>query len=355
LAALRLVGDPLAEPEDVVGLLGAVQSQDFGPAKWSVGRRAKHAVDADLDRAYAEGRLLRTHLLRPTWHFVLPADIRWLLAATAPRIRARVASRHRQLGIDDDAVRRAGELLKAALRGGGRLTRKEAAGVLWAGGLDVDGQRLPHLLMGVELDALICSGPPQGKQHTYMLLEERAPQARELERAEALGELAVRYFLSHGPATEKDLAGWASLTLADVRAGLELAAPSLRHEVIAGTTFWSGHEERPAEKTDRPVVHLLQGYDEYVMGYSETRQALAPAAAPWRAAAPPVFALVVLLDGRLAGSWRRTIAKRGLTIQVALLAPLAADERRALEDEATRYARFLGLPSVDVSTTIRDV
>ena len=175
LRAQRLTGAGFARPEDVVGWLGAVQAQDYGPAKWSLGARVAGATDAQVERAFAAGAILRTHVLRPTWHFVLPADIRWLLTATAPRIRVRDARRYAQLGLDDDTLRRSAGALDAALRGGNQLTRREAAAVLTAAGIGVEGQRLPYLLMAAELDALICSGPRRGKQHTYMLLEERAP------------------------------------------------------------------------------------------------------------------------------------------------------------------------------------
>ena len=147
------------------------------PAKWSVGSRAQRATDADIERAFDAGEILRTHVLRPTWHFVLPADIRWLLTATAPRVQARCAYRYRQLGLDAATLRRGDEALAAALRGGADLTRAEAAAVLAAAGIDAAGQRLPYLLMHAELEAVVCSGPRKGKQHTWALLEERAPQA----------------------------------------------------------------------------------------------------------------------------------------------------------------------------------
>jgi len=149
-----------------------VQAQDFAPAKWAIGRRTKGATDVQLDRAYAAGTILRTHVLRPTWHFVLPADIRWLLAATAPRVQARNAFRYRQLGLDDATLERSGSLLGGALCGGRQLTRREAAETLTAAGIAVDGQRLAYVLMNAELNGVICSGAPRGSQHTYALLRE---------------------------------------------------------------------------------------------------------------------------------------------------------------------------------------
>ena len=344
LRTQRLAGAGFATPEDVVGWLGAVQAQDYGPAKWAVGMRQRRASDAAVERDFADGRILRTHVLRPTWHFVLPADIRWLLTATAPRIQAGNAGRYRQLGLDADTLRRGEKLLAGALRSGEQLTRKELADVLTRGGVDVRDQRLAHLLMSAELNAVICSGARRGLQHTYALLDDRAPDARDLPRDEALAELARGYFTSHGPATAKDFATWASLTLAEVKASVEAAGTSLRREEIGGVAFWSGADQSArAPALHSPTVRLLQGYDEYVMGYTETKHVLARPGTAWAPATPPVFALVVLLDGRVAGFWKRTVKRDEVVVEAALLEPFDAAQVRALEDEAARYGEFLGL------------
>ncbi len=198
--------------------------------------------------------------------------------------------------------------------------------------------------MYAELNAVICSGARRGLQHTYALLEDRAPDARDLPRDEALAELARRYFTSHGPATAKDFATWASLTLAEVRASVEAAGSSLRREEIGGVTFWSGADlsaRAPALRS--PSVRLVQGYDEYIMGYTETKHMLARPGTAWSPATPPVFALVVLLDGRVAGFWKRTVKRDEVVVEAALLEPFDAAQSRVLEDEAARYGRFLGL------------
>lgn len=194
LASLRLVGPPLDTVTDVVEWLVAAQAQGYAAAKWSLGLRLARASDALVERAFNEGAILRTHLLRPTWHFVAPADIRWLLALTAPRVHALNAAFYRRFGIDDEAVRRLHRALVQALRGGNALTRDELRPVLEAAGLPVAGeQRMSYLLMRAELDGLICSGPRSGRQFTYALLEERAPPARTRSRDEALVELLRRY------------------------------------------------------------------------------------------------------------------------------------------------------------------
>ena len=355
LRTQRLTGAGFAHPEDVVGWLGAVQAQDYGPAKWAVGMRQRRATDAAVVRAFAEGRILRTHVLRPTWHFVLPADIRWLLTATAPRIQAGNAGRYRQLGLDAATLWRSEKLLAGALRGGEQLTRAELAQVLTRSGVAVDGQRLPYLLMYAELNAVICSGARKGLQHTYALLEERAPDARDLPREEALAELARRYFTSHGPATAKDFAMWASLTLAEAKPSIEAAGSSLRREEIGGVVFWSAADQAARTPALRsPAVRLVQGYDEYLMGYTETKGVLARPGTRWAPATPPVFALVILLDGRVAGFWKRTLRRAAIVIEAALLEPFSEAQTLALQKEAARYGAFIGRDARVVLTATGD-
>ena len=232
------------------------------------------------------------------------------------------------------------------MSGGASLTRAEASAALTAAGIAVDGQRLPYLLMHAELEAVICSGPRKGKQHTWALLEERAPGGRDLPPDEALGELARRYFTGHGPATAKDLATWASLTLAEVRTSIEAAGLALRREDRAGVAFWaSAGEATRSPALHSPVVRLVQGYDEYIMGYTETKSVIAPTGRPWSPADRPPANLVILVDGRIAGYWRRTIKRHEVVIEAGLCEPFDDAQMAALEAETARYGTFLGLPA----------
>jgi Winged helix DNA-binding domain len=353
LRNLRLEGDPLQAPEDVVGWLCAVQSQDFAPAKWSLAQRAGGLGDADVDRAFADGAILRTHILRPTWHFVLPADIRWMLELTAPRVHALNAYQYRQLGLDEEVLQRSGALLADALGGGAHRTRKQLAAILERGGVDLSGGlRLGYLLMHAELRGLICSGAPSGKQQTYALLEERAPPAEPRTREQALAELTRRYFTSHGPATVKDFGWWSSLTVADIRRGLELAGSRLRQEVVDGVTYWSAGSA-PADRPASPTVHLLQGYDEYVVGYSQSKPLL-NLAGRTLVRDRPVFNGVAILDGQVAGHWKRTITRAAVAFEVALYEPFDDAQAKALQAAADRQGEFLGLPATVTTTSIDD-
>src|SRR5579864_3229630 len=238
LRAQRLTGRPFSYAIEAVRRMGAVQSQDYPAAKWALAQRLDGVADSALDRIYDQGRILRTHVLRPTWHFVLPEDIRWLLKLTGPRVLAGMAGRWRRLEIDRRVISRAMAAWHAALAGGRSMTRAELGSALAAAGISPEGQRLPHLAMALELEGFLASGPRRGKQLTWALLEERAPASQSLEPQEPLRELALRYFRFHGPAQLQDFAWWSGLTLADSRKGIALAAAGLASRSIGGKDYW---------------------------------------------------------------------------------------------------------------------
>jgi hypothetical protein len=345
LRAQRLIGAPFASPVDAVRRLGAVQSQDYAGAKWALALRSRATTDAAIDRLFDDGDILRTHVMRPTWHFVLPEDIGWLLDLTARRIRLGLAARYRELGIDDKVAARAAAAFTAALSGGRHLTRTELGHVLTAAGISSEGQRLPHLIMRSELDKVIVSGPRRGKQFTYALFDERAPRARELERDQALAELTSRYFRSHGPAQVQDFTWWSGLPSAEARKGIELTGPALEHGVIGGNDYWRDAASTNA-RSDSPVVHLLPNFDEYTVGYRD-RSALIPAGGrfdPSLYSFGSILSNVVTINGVVRGAWRRSSARDGLLIEMRLSERLVAREAAAVEEAVRRMARFLGRP-----------
>lgn len=344
----RLIAPTFADPSAVVQWLGAAQAQDYAGAKWSLGQRLDPqqatVTDAAVEQAFDAGAILRTHVLRPTWHFVAPADIRWLLALTAPRVHALNAPYYRRAGLDDDLYARACRVLTTALQGNCRLTRDEVRAELAAAGLATDVElRLAYLLMRAELDGLICSGPRRGKQFTYALLEERVPPGSPLPREQALAELARRYFTSHGPATVHDLARWASLTLAEARQGLADAAAHLESAEIDGQTCWfaPGAEAPPV---GAPVAHLVSIYDEYVIGYKEWSAIVDEADAAVLRDLGNDLTNVLLIDGRIVGTWKRTVSRRSLQVTLRPLRPLDPAQSAAAAAAAQRLGAFLALP-----------
>jgi hypothetical protein len=330
------------KPEDVVQWLGAVQAQDYTAAKWAVGLRLQGTTDYAIEQAFAGGAILRTHLLRPTWHFVSPADIRWLLALTAPRVHAVNAYWYRKLELDDAIIMSSNVVLAKALQGGKQLTRPELVSVLQQAGIASDDlQRFTYIMMRAELDGIVCSGARRGKQFTYALLVERAPQTRTFDRDEALAEFARRYFTSRGPATLQDFVWWSGLTLADARAGLKMVPSQLMYEVLDGQTYWFSPSTTPAQDLSQ-MAHLLPNFDEYIVGYTD-RSAVFDASHTKKLdpRGNVLFNHTMVLDGRVVGTWKRTLQKDAVIITSSLFTPLNKAETRAFAAAANRYGAFL--------------
>jgi hypothetical protein len=343
LGAQHLVGEPLAGPVEVVRWLGAVQSQDYGAAKWALALRSRPSSDLELERIVDAGLILRTHILRPTWHFVLPEDIRWLAELTGPRVRRSLAGRYRQLDIDETLIERSNAAVAGALRGGRHLTRPEIGDVLVSAGIQAHGQRLPHLIMAAELDGLITSGPRRGKEFTFALLAERAPNARRLEHGDALRELVLRFFRSHGPAQVNDFTWWSGLTAAEARTGLEAAGAALEREVVDGKMYYWVGLEFATPRLASPTAHLLPNFDEYTVAYRDRDQLYVDG--PFDRSVfsfGSVLANVVTIDGLVRGAWRRTFASRHVRLELRLLRDLHLTEQRAVETAGQKLAYFLG-------------
>ncbi len=330
------------KPGDLVAWLGAVQAQDYAGAKWAVGQRVRGATDAAIEQAFTDGTLLRTHLMRPTWHFVTPADIRWILDLTAPRLKAINAYHDRTLELDDALFARSNAVLAKALQGGKHLTRPELAPILQQVGIATDdARRFGHIIFRAELDQILCSGARRGTQQTYALLDERAPYARALARDEAVAELAKRYFTSHGPATLKDYRWWSGLTAADAKAGLEMIKPQLIHESVDGQTYWFAPSPPTAEDLSA-TAHLLPNFDEYLVGYIDRSAAFDTQHTEKVGYRGNVlFYHTIVINGRIVGTWKRTLKKGAVTIVPSLFVPLSEAEAHALAIAAERYSTFL--------------
>jgi len=344
LSNQRLSRSGFRQPEEVVSWLGAVQAQDYPGAKWALGLRTKGVTDAIVERAFDEGRILRTHILRPTWHFVAPADIRWMLSLSAPRVHAASATYYRKLELDARTVARSQRVFARVLRGGTQLTRAELGAALGRAGIAATGTRLAAFVMHAELDQIVVSGPRRGKQFTYMLLDERAPNAGTLGRDAALAELTRRYFTSHGPATIRDFVWWSGLTVREARAGLEMNRSILAHETLGGLTYWLV-PSRAAAPTASKSVYLLPNYDEYLIAY---RDRGSTARLPTTADAPrgwDVYAQVLIVDGRCGGTWRRVQKEGAVHVAARPFTTLGRAHARALGAAVERHGVFLGVPA----------
>jgi hypothetical protein len=318
----------LTRPEEVVRSLGAVQAQDYPGAKWALGLRMTRATDEAVERALAEGRILRTHVLRPTWHFVTPADIRWMLALSAPRVHAAMAYYRRQHGLDAAALTRSEKAIARAMRGAAELARDELTKAVRGAGVTMVTGTLSHILMHAELNAVICSGARRGRQFTYALLDDRVPAVRALSRHEALAELTRRYFTSHGPAQVGDFAWWSGLTVKDARAGLEMVQRDVVSETIDGKMYWCS-KSKGTIRQSAPAAHLLPVFDEYLVAYKDRGTSLD-------------FAPIVV-RGQVVGAWKRTLMKQKVVLSLAFYAPVTKADQRAVAEAAHRYSAFVGL------------
>jgi len=340
----RLVGERFDSPAEVVRWLGAVQSQDFPAAKWALGLRLNDSNEASIDQAFNNGEILRTHVLRPTWHFVMPQDIRWLLKLTAPRVITSSTGQYRRHGLDGPTFKRSNRTLERELEGGKQLTRTALVTALKAANIQTDNLGYMLLMMRAELDGLICSGPRRGKQFTYMLLDERAPALERFNRDEALRSLAERYFTSHGPATPHDFSWWSGLTVGDARHAIEMLGSKTERIDVDGRTYFSGAASVSTVAEHHSVL-ILPIYDEAIIAYQD-RSAYLRRLAESKTLLPEniVFNHTILLDGQIVGIWRRSVSARAVTVEPTYFIQLKRTERLEIEDAIERHAAFLGLP-----------
>jgi hypothetical protein len=338
----HLAGPPAADPVTVVRALGCVQSQEYALAKWSLAQRCPPGVtDDDVERLLDDGTILRTHILRPTWHFVLGEELGWIQAVTGPRVHAFNAYYNRLHGLDADAAARTTTVIVEALRGGNHLTRPELGAALASAGFEATGNKLAYVVMLAELRGLIAQGVRRGKQHTYALVSERVAAPVSLDPEAGLAELTRRYFTSHGPATVKDFAWWSSLTVAQIKRGLAACGDALTSAEVDGRTLWfaaDGPEPAPP-----PAAALLQGFDEYVVAFSDTKYVHnAPEREQYKVASGMYHPIA--FDGQIGAFWRRKLTPKRITMEIDLFAEPTARQRKALTGEVERYEAFAGLP-----------
>jgi len=346
LRSQHLVSPHAVSAREVVGSLLAVQAENPSQSAWAVACRTQTPDQKELAALLDSGAVLRTHVLRPTWHFVLAEDAGWLLDLTGPRVRRVTGQQLREVhGLDERAVDRAVGAVTQALASRGHLTRSQLADELRERGITSSGatgggQLLMILLAHAELQGLICSGAVVDGEHTYALMDERVPTPRRLGRSEALAELALRYFTGHGPATERDLAYWATLTLTDARAGLQQVRDRLDSFDHDGRTFWHAPGDAPGG-SGKPAAHLLQVLDETYRGYQDSRWVLDAAGQVPRTRESAIG--MALVDAQLLAAMRRTVSSDSVRFDLRPYRALTTRQLDALERAATRYGEYLCL------------
>lgn len=327
-------------PQDIVSCMVAMQAQEYAMAKWALGLRLPGLKDADVEKAFNDGKILRTHLMRPTWHFVTPADIRWLLALTAPRVNQAIASYYRKYELDEEVFKSSQEVLVQALQGGSHLPRTALKDRLGQEGIRTDTIRMSFIMMRAELDAVICSGPRTGKQFTYALLEERVPKTETLTHDEALVQFTRRYFESRGPATLKDFSYWSGLTMKDVRIGMDMVQSRFDKVTVDGETFYFPPGLPPEGKTLQKTF-LLPDYDEYIMSYRDRGILNRPGSAiPLNGQGYPLSNHFFVIGGQLGGFWEIPGKGRSREIPLSPFACTDPDEKQELDEAVKRYQAF---------------
>ncbi len=346
----RLYNQQIASPKyqtpaEVVAALGALQGQDYAGAKWSIGLRLPGSTDAEIERAIADKQIVRTWINRGTLHLTAAEDVCWLVNLIGPRSIAIAAPRYKELELDENTFTRSFTILLDALEGEKELTRKELFAILEGQGISTQGQRGVHILQRASLDGLICQGIEDRRNPMFYRVDALPITPKDLEREEALAELARRYFTSHGPATLHDFAWWTGLLMADVKTGFEAVKSELVEVGVDGTSYWQSASA--GEPCDLPGVFALPGFDEYILGYKDRNIVLDPQFA--NEICPGgngVFYPTIVIDGQVIGTWKRSIKKDVMTVTVSPFTALNENDLRGFRTALQRYGEFMGIHAV---------
>jgi hypothetical protein len=348
IARYRLINQQIALAQcrnaaELLAEFGAMQGQDYPGALWSIGLRLPEATETTVEQAVAGRTIVRTWMMRGTLHFIAARDVHWMLSLLAPRTIASVAHWRRRLELDDRLLGRCRKLFTTALEGGRQLAREHVLDLLEQNKISTASQRGYVILWHLAQEGLICFAARSGKQHGFALLDEWVARPRRLEREAALAELARRYFTSHGPATLADFVWWSGLKVSDARTGLDAISSKLSRHSVDGAIYWMPRD-LPDRAGSSAAVYLLPGFDEYLLGYKDRSAVLDARHA--RKIVPGgngVFLPTVVINGRVAGIWKRTSRKKSGAVTVTLFKPLKKVEKNALAVAAERFGRFAGM------------
>jgi hypothetical protein len=352
LSNQRLSGEKAPSVAELVEHFGAVQAQDFAGALWAIaqrlrpGRKGDCATAAQVETAIAERSVIRTWPMRGTLHFVPAADARWMIRMLGPRVISSTASYRRKLEIDRTVLSKSRRTIAKALEGGRALTRPEAYALLEKAGIETKSGRGLQIMFCLAHESLVCFGSREGKQHTFVLLDEwtAAASARDPGRDEALSILASRYFASHGPASVRDFAWWTGLSLTNARLAHEVVRPRLKRFTAGGRELWGTETQKSTSEAAPagPRALLLPNYDEYIVGYTD-RSALSiekdPGAVDGRGNI--LFMNTIVLDGRIVGTWSRRVRSSPIEVELALVEGLDAKSRAAIDEAVARHQSFM--------------
>jgi hypothetical protein len=345
IPSIRLQNQQIAttkfkNPKELVHWMGAMQAQDYNMVKWAVGIRLPGSTNKTIESAIDKGEIIRTHLMRPTWHLIAAEDIYWMLELTAPQILSSSRSRHKELELTDGVIKKSNALIEKALTKEENLTREEMVTEFKKAKISTGDNRAAHLLMLAELTGLICSGATKGNKQTYALLAKRVPEKKSMTRKEALTLLAKKYFFSHAPATLKDFVWWSGLPVADAKYGLESNKSLLISETTRTETYWFPASFSIPESI-KESVHLLPAYDEFIISYKNRDAVLDGTDHKKAVSNNGIFRPVILINGKASGIWKRTINKDSVIIETEFFRSHTKKEISTIEKASGTYGNFL--------------
>jgi len=346
ISKYRLINQQIEESKfetarEIVAWMGAMQAQDFPMSKWAIGIRISNSTEKLIETAYNNGEIIRTHLMRPTWHMVSPDDIYWMLDLTAPKIKSSMKSRNNQLELTKEVFKKSNQLIEISLQKNKYLNRVELSSEFEKANIKTDNNRLSHLLMEAELDQIICSGPIINNKLTYSLLQERVPTKKPLTKDESLAELAKRYFISQGPATLKDFVWWSGLSAAEARQGLNLVQSSFLSETFDSEKYWftnsiSGYN------FNSNSVQLLPAFDEFLIGYRDRSASIGQIHNIKAISNNGIFRPILVIKGKVVGIWKRNIKKDRLLLEIESFIKINKSIKVEINKAAKRIEHFLG-------------
>ncbi len=350
----KIVKTEFGSAKEVVAWMGAIQAQDYLMAKWAVGTRLLNSKDYVIENALNKGEIIRTHILRPTWHFVSSDDIYWMLELTAPQIKSSLRSRHKQLELTDVIHSKSKQIIEKALTKEMNLTREELSKEFHKAKIVTDNNRLSHLLLYAELDKIICSGPMKGKKQTYALLEDRVPLKKVSTRDESLAELARRYFASHGPATILDFAWWSGLSVKDARQALEFIKYKCVSEKFDSEEYWFTDSlgYTTFKKTD---IHLLPAYDEFLISYKDRRASMMFTENKKVISNNGIFRPVIVMNGQVSGLWKCVRKNESVIIEIIFFQPQNTSIKKITEEVARTFGNFFGTTAKVIFKNDQDI
>jgi len=347
LQSQKLGYSTFKKPEEVVAWFGGIQAQDYPGAKWAVGQRLKNCTNANMEQALAEKKIVRTWAMRGTLHFVTATDIRWLLELLAPRIIAKNSRRYKELELDEKTLKKGNEVIKKALQGGNHLNRRELLAILEEKGISTEGQRAHYMLQRASLDGIICQETMHSNNNPIFISMDELPKIKTLKRDEALAELALRYFKSHGPATLQDFVWWSGLLTKDAKVGLEAVESSLASETISDKTYWYSPLKQ-AVQHNSPTVHLLPSFDEYIVGYKD-RSASLEVLHSKKNSIENIMYPTIAVDGQIIGTWKRRLKNNEIIMDLKPFTVLSTIESHVLESAVRNFGEFM---EISVNITI---